>query len=222
MDSKEIKEILRLHGLWLRGDKVGSYADLRSANLSNADLSYADLHYANLSYANLSYADLHSADLRSANLSNANLRSADLSNADLSNADLRGTILDKVNWLAWIGITVNHLGKGYGYKLINAKGEGVYNGGLNYLTSDRFEVPEVNPNVHEQCGCGVNLATFEWCLSNKKADDNRILLMEFLIMENDKLNVICPVASDGKFRVRKCRKVGEVDWSANLVSSSKE
>jgi len=217
MNKDEIKEILRLHRLWLQGDKAGRSADLSSADLRSANLRSANLRSADLSYADLRSANLRSANLRSADLRSANLRSADLSYADLSYANLQKTIFDKINWLAWIGITINHLGKGYGYKLVNAKGEGVYNGGLNYLKDDHYEVPTVNANVNEQCGAGVNLATFQWCLSNKKADDNRILLMEFAVKDGDKPNVICPVVSDGKFRVRKCRKVGEVDWNGNLL-----
>ena len=93
----ELKEILRLHDLFLKGDTVNGkradlsyanlrYANLRSANLSSANLSSANLRSADLSSANLRSADLSSANLRSANLSSANLRSANLSYADLSYA----------------------------------------------------------------------------------------------------------------------------------------
>ena len=203
MTKEEIKEVLRLHQLWLNSDMGGVRANLRCANLRSADLSCANLRSADLSCADLRYANLRSADLRC---------------ADLRCADLSKTILENINWLTWIGITVNHKGVGYGYKVINAKGEGIYQGGINYLQADTFEVLTVNPDVYEQCGCGINLATFNWCVANKKSDDNRVLLMEFDLMDGDKPNVICPVASDGKFRVRKCRKVGEVDWQGNLIT----
>jgi len=103
MDQITLKEILKLHREYLRGDIHGKCANLRNANLSyanlrNADLSYANLRNANLSYANLrnadltyanlSYADLRNANLRNANLSYANLRNANLSYADLSYANL--------------------------------------------------------------------------------------------------------------------------------------
>jgi len=39
MDSKELKEILEKHALWLQGDSKGKKANLRWANLSGADLS---------------------------------------------------------------------------------------------------------------------------------------------------------------------------------------
>jgi hypothetical protein len=86
--ADELKEILRLHKLWIIGDPQGKRADLRSANLRLADLSSADLSSADLSSASLSSANLSSANLSSANLSSADLSSADLSLADLSSADL--------------------------------------------------------------------------------------------------------------------------------------
>ena len=94
MDTIELKEIMRLHRLWLDGADSGVLADLSNADLSNADLRGADLSNADLSNADLRYANLRGADLSNADLSNANLRGANLSNADLSNADLRYAIGD--------------------------------------------------------------------------------------------------------------------------------
>ncbi len=51
--SDEIKEILRLHALSIRGYALGVTADLSRANLSEANLSGADLSRANLSGADL-------------------------------------------------------------------------------------------------------------------------------------------------------------------------
>ena len=61
MEQEKIKEILRLHQLWLHGDSTGERANLWGANLSRADLSRADL-----SRADLSRADLWGANLRGA------------------------------------------------------------------------------------------------------------------------------------------------------------
>ena len=97
MENKKLKEILKLHEMWLNNENGGQRANLRNAVLCFADLSNADLRFANLSDANLRFADLSNADLRFANLSDANLRFADLSNADLSNADLRYAKLSNAN-----------------------------------------------------------------------------------------------------------------------------
>jgi hypothetical protein len=48
MTQAELNEIVRLHKLWLIGDKVGKKANLSSADLSSADLSSADLRSADL------------------------------------------------------------------------------------------------------------------------------------------------------------------------------
>ena len=61
--TEEIKEILKLHKLWLDNDPQGRRADLRNAdlraaNLRNSDLCGADLRAANLCAANLDYSCL--------------------------------------------------------------------------------------------------------------------------------------------------------------------
>ena len=85
--NDEIKEILRLHKMWLRGDG-GSRANFYGADLSCANLSRADLFGANLSRADLSGANLYGANLSGANLSRADLSCANLSCANLSGANL--------------------------------------------------------------------------------------------------------------------------------------
>ena len=112
--SIDLKEVLRLHELWLKGYEDGrradlsqgdfSYTDLSGADLSNANMRDADLSGADLSGADLSGADLsgaylrgaylRSTNLRSANLRDAYLRSAYLSGADLSGADLSYAAFD--------------------------------------------------------------------------------------------------------------------------------
>jgi len=100
---------LRLHKLWLKGDKGGVRANLSGANLSRADLSGTDLSRAYLSGTDLSRAylmdaylsradlsgtDLSGTDLSRANLMGANLMGARLEYADLINADLKGAKID--------------------------------------------------------------------------------------------------------------------------------
>lgn len=53
MKLEELKEQLRLHTLWVRGETGGARANLSGANLSGADLSGANLYRANLYRANL-------------------------------------------------------------------------------------------------------------------------------------------------------------------------
>jgi len=98
MTQDQIKEVLRLHGMWWRGEDGGvkanlSGADLRGANLIGADLRDADLRGASLSGADLSGASLRGADLRDASLIGASLSGADLRGASLIGASLSGASL---------------------------------------------------------------------------------------------------------------------------------
>ena len=101
ISQEELKEILKKHEMWLKGEKGGERADLRDTNLRgtnlmDADLRYADLWDVNLSDSNLNNADLRYTDLRCANLSDTNLSDADLRSANLWNADLRDANLKNV------------------------------------------------------------------------------------------------------------------------------
>ena len=205
--KEELQDILKEHQKWLLANG-GSRANLRGANLRGADLRGASLRDADLSGASLSDASLSRADLSGASLSGANLRGA-----DLSRADLRGTIYDKVNWLLLLGIVPDKDGLARAYKVTTKKGEGIYQGGINYADADKFKVAEVNKDLHKQCADGINLATLAWCFTVYEPE-RRLFLMEFKFK-----GAVCPVGSDGKFRVKACTKVGECDWKGNLLKT---
>jgi len=97
METEELKEILRLHALWLEDRRQGKGANLSAATLSYANLRGANLSDANLRGANLRCADLSDANLSDANLNGANLSGANLSGANLSYASLRGANLSDAN-----------------------------------------------------------------------------------------------------------------------------
>lgn len=83
MNQNELDEIVRMHGLWIKGDDGGVKADLRGVNLRGVNLRDANLSGVNLSGANLRGVNLSDANLSGANLSGANLRGADLSYVNL-------------------------------------------------------------------------------------------------------------------------------------------
>ena len=103
MREKELKEILKLHEMWLHTKKGGARANLHDANLHDADLQDADLQDADLQDADLQDADLQDADLRRANLQGADLRGADLQGANLQGANLQGADIDYSCWPMWCG-----------------------------------------------------------------------------------------------------------------------
>jgi len=179
------------------------YANLRYANLHSANLHSVDLHSANLRYANLRYANLHSANLRY-----ANLRYADLSSANLRYANLHSAKGIKPEWITPLLIMLDQPGKLHAYKLVNECNEGPYNGGITYEMNGEYSVDVCNESINEQCGAGINLATLDWCLREWR-EGFRVLIAEFTADD-----IACiPTATDGKFRVKRCKIVGEKDVS---------
>ena len=94
---EQIAEIIRLNGMYWRGEEGGVCANLRGANLRGANLLCANLRGANLRGANLRGANLRGANLRGANLVCANLDGANLDGANLDGASLDGASLDGAN-----------------------------------------------------------------------------------------------------------------------------
>ena len=173
------------------------------AALDIAVKSRANLSGANLSRANLSGADLSGADLSGADLSGANLYGANLSGANLYGAKNLSKYLTTP-----LLILRDQPGAIRAYKLINEKGEGPFNGGINYLQPGVDEFLEQTPDTNEltACGRGINLATLDWCMKEWKPG-YRILVMEFTAADIAAI----PTGTDGKFRVQRCRRVGEKD-----------
>jgi len=204
MDKTRLDNILAKHRDWVYGVKGGV----------RADLSRADLSRANLSGADLSGADLYGANLARADLARANLTGANLSGADLTGANLKDTILDGINWLAYIGVVPDHQGTARAYKVVTKDGIGPFQGGINYLKADTF-TSALNPDVNAHCSEGIHLATLRWCLDNRQSADNRLFMFSFNVKDT-----VCPTGSDGKFRVSKCRKIGECDWKGNLLQEA--
>jgi hypothetical protein len=196
-------------------------ADLREANLYRANLREANLYGANLREANLREADLreanlYRADLRGTDLREANLYGANLREANLHEADLRGTDLREANLRETKGVNpyrctpllmlLDQPGAIRAYKLVTERGEGPFNGGIIYEPGGEYAVDHANTDVCESCGAGINLATLDWCMKEWH-ESYRILIAEFTAAEIAAI----PTATDGKFRVKSCRIVGEVD-----------
>ena len=145
----------------------------------------------------------------------ASLSGANLSGADLRGVNPRGTILENINWLSYIGIVPDMDGFAYAYKMSKRDGKSCTYPvvEINYCNQNEFSAP-LDTNVFKHCSTGINLATFQWCLSNKGDDDCRLFLMFFKVSPE---NVCTPVGTDGKFRVAHCTKIGECDWNGNLL-----
>ena len=185
-----LPSILADHHKWLRRDG-GSRADL-----SRADLSGANLSGANLRDANLSCADLSGANLRGANLSRANLSRANLSRA-------KGLDPHRVQPLLML---LDQPGKIRTYKLVDKYGFSPMHtsGQIKYEIGKTVKLDYANTDVNDACAAGINVATLDWCLKEHQPSW-RIFIVEFTAKD-----IACiPTASDGKFRLHRCKVVGE-------------
>ena len=179
-------------------------------SLSRADLSGADLSGAYLSRADLSGADLSRADLSRANLSGADLYRADLYRADLSRADLSRA--DGVNkyLTSPMYMLLDQIGEIRAYKLVTQDGHGPRFPTLTYTVGETYTEPDFEADEHVDCGPGINLASLDWCLKEWRPG-YRALIASFKRKHGNDDNICVPIGSDGKFRVRSCKIVGEVD-----------
>ena len=238
--EKAVASCANLFGADLSGANL-SEANLSGANLYRADLSCADLSCANLSCTNLSHADLSGTNLSRANLSRANLSDVDLSEVNLSGADLSGANLFGADLsctnlshadLSGTNLFGADLSEAKGiiqqqytplmllfeqsstiraYKLTKADGTGPYNDGIIYSVGKTYEVNDANTDPFEHCAAGINVATLDWCLREWRTG-YRIFVVEFT---KEDIAAI-PNGTDGKFRLKKCKVVREMDLKAEL------
>ena len=144
------------------------------------------------------------SDLTGANLRGANLRGANLSGADLRGADLYGAKNISKYLCTPLLMLLDQPGPIRAYKLVNKKNVGPFNGGIVYKVGKTYKEPKANLNEADQCGAGINLATLDWCMKEWQ-DGYKILVAEFTAKDIAAI----PTATDGKFRVKKCKIVGE-------------
>ena len=157
-------------------------------------------------------ANLRNADLRNANLSGANLRIAYLSGADLSGAN--GITPERVSPLHLYRYQLPGA-ELVAFKLVNANSEGPFNGGVVYRPGELVSVGNANTDPLQDCAAGINVATLDWCLREWR-ETYRILRVAFTTADIAAI----PVATDGKFRLRRCRVVDEMDLVALGIASA--
>lgn len=156
------------------------------------------------------------ANKKKANLRGANLRGADLRGADLRWADLCEAKGIQAERCTPLFLLLEQPGPIRAYKLVNKKSEDPFNGGIKYEVGGSYAVTDANTDVNERCSRGINVSTLDWCLREWR-EGYRVLIVEFTAAEIAAI----PTATDGKFRLRACRVVGEKDIS-HLVELEKE
>ena len=217
MDKKKMVRLLRSSVAKFnkyRRDNPDVHVDLEGVNLAGANLTGAYLTEVDLTEANLTEADLREADLREANLTGADLTGADLKGGNLRWADLRETNLIGVA-LKWADLRETNLSNTKGLtnpsEYMKENFERTPEGYVVYkrIGTTDFPVPNywvtesgnfieevVNPCPADDCGCGVNFGTKEWCNSDHPNAD----LWKCLLHWEDLPSVVVPYNTDGKCR----------------------
>ena len=143
---------------------------------------------------------------------------ADLYRADLYRADLSGATGFNKYLVSPLYGMLDQVGKIRAYKLVNESGQGPQYGGITYAKNETVEVKKACTDENEQCAAGINLATLDWCMREWRKGF-RILVAEF----TRKDIAAIPVGTDGKFRVFRCKIVGEKDLSEiGLIENNTE
>ena len=136
----------------------------------------------------------------------ASLKRADLRGADLRVADLMGALGNNPYLSTELLMLLDQPGKIRAYKLVESSGCGPWYGSMVYEVGKSYSVANANTDVTVCCGEGINLATLPWCARNWRTGQ-RILVAEFTAKDIAAI----PTATDGKFRVHRCKIVDEKD-----------
>lgn len=192
-------------------------ADLYGANLSGASLNGANFRGADLAWVDLRWADLYGANLNGANLAGANFTGANLAGTDFAGATIGGAIGINKHLCTPLRILLEQPGLIRAYKLVTADGKSPIEGDhcrsfVTYEIGKSYEVSDACTDESKMCAAGIHLSTLDWCLKHWW-EGWRILVAEFT---KEDIAAI-PVATDGRFRVRRCQIVGEknlkeLDW----------
>ena len=144
---------------------------------------------------------------KGANLSGAYLYRANLSGANLSWADLsRANGIDPRRHNALL-MLLDQPGAIRAYKLVaDDYGSPIQSvNRLFYPTGAVLEVPNANTNPDRDCAAGISVATLPWVM-REWTPKRRIMLVEFTAAD-----IAAIPQGDGKFRVRKCTVIKELD-----------
>ena len=153
-----------------------------------------------------------------ADLSNADLCNADLRNANLYNTNLRNTKGLSPERTTPLLILAEQVGEIRAYKLTNENFESPMGfGKLTYTPGATLEVKDANTDPTFQCAKGISLCTLDWCLREWE-DGWHIMVCEF-----SSKDIACiPTATDGKFRVHRCKVIREYDPSPIFEREKRE
>lgn len=227
MEKSEIKQILELHGEWLREEWEGKRADFSGADLQNADFSGVDLRWAIFKGADLKFANFRGSDLSNTSFYEADLKNADFSRTELkravlTRAVLEDTKLERANLSGAIGLLspIDYLERNFektekgfiAYKTFNS----YYKAPLNWLIKPGSVICEnVDFDRCNPCGCGINVGTYDYVERRHPTiasrEKRRLYIWAVLIRFEWLTGVCVPYNTEGQIRCERVELLGEVD-----------
>jgi len=211
-----------------------SGANMRDADMSGADMRGTDMRGANMCDADMCGADMRGADMRGADMSGTNMRGADMCDADMCGTNMRGTNMrgtdmcgadmrgadmrdadmSDANMSGVIGIPTSEqfiskfekIKAGIiVYKAINNT---EYDKNKKWVIKEDEIISEnVNFNLNNDCGCGINFGTKEYVIEKYPTSD----IWECLIEWDWLADVIVPYNTDGKARCAKLKLLKKIN-----------
>lgn len=196
-------------------------ANFRDANLTNAQMIETNLVEADFENAIMHKMDMKNSIMRGANLRNAYLMGANMNSCYLGDADFTGANL--------IAVSMTNINLSGAKGLISPAqwmeqferddlGWIVFKsiGDTEYPHSPRWQIfpgsflTEVaNPNRADDCGCGVNFGTREWCSFIYQSST----LWRCRIRYEDGPGIVVPYATGGKARCERLELIREEENS---------
>ncbi len=166
-------------------------------------------------YGHALYVAQNAADVRAAvieaaskkaNLSWANLTGANLTGAYLTGANLTGAKGFDPRRCNSLLMLLDQPGAIRAYKLVTDTYQSPMGyGPLTYTIGTTLEAPDADTDATQDCGAGINVATLPWVMSNWQTTW-RIVVVEFTAADIAAIPV-----GEGKFRVRRCTVIRELD-----------
>jgi len=187
-----------------------TWATATKADFTDAIVKYATLYHTTLIRANFSGADLSYADLRYANVEKSLLYGTILKWADIRGADFKGAKgIEEAKFFPHSNLDILKLikGKMTAYKVIDWDNRGTAYPSIEYKIGKIVKEEDYDSDERNLDSKGIYVAPLSWCKQyQNRGAGYKIIEVEFTAKDI----VAIPYATDGEFRVKRCKVIREV------------
>lgn len=212
LTQEELNRQIDSHERYLKGDPEGErlcirFCDLSGKNLyerklNGAEFDYCRIHQANFEKSNLTYAKFFSCSLEDSDMSLANLEGTGFHNTNT----IRVVFSQSTGLISQSEFLSNFERDSDGFIVYKAFGNTAYSSPSSWKIKKGSILKEVcNSNRQDECGCGINVASLEWCQENfPQARTYWKCRIPY------GAEIVVPYNTDGKFRCAELELLEEV------------